>query len=802
MATLQNIGKLKYRGKDGQWHPLPVVVQDASGGVSTISGKGAPTSATQGKVNQLYRDEDTQRLYICTSTDGGYTWTAVVSDTEDAVTYTAQTLTEEQKTQARANICAGTSNFSGSYNDLSNKPNIPVATVIDATLTKSGQAADAKAAGDAIGTLYGKIADDRINLEKYNITVADYDAPFTAEMYEVAYANGIGIQAAINDAIAAGKTRVILPPGNYPLCYHAAADNEINPIIDARGINLYGYGVKLYIIYDEEGTNPYFTGDNPYLLSGHIIETENDVYLSHIVGERRYRKHVDTSHRDDSAAIALMPYTKGNTISVELIEYISGDGIVCGKLMEQQAKWESDTFNSVEYDTSSGVWVESNYKFRSTRHGADWIDKSKPLLLRSEPNYLYSTGPLEIICFDENESYIGKIETYQGEWFKFFEDTYYWYLSIPREVYHEANVTESWTYAIGYGTYCDTTFKNCEIRFCQRGGTSNAPNNSVFENCLVHHNGGSYGGVEYYDSTRFGHDQEEVVVRKLTFRNCVYWGSVFSVLYKCWAVEFDNCTFFDYVKSLNGCVDFFAKQTRFVKNCTMSDASTHGSKIAVGCTFGGEIASEIVIMKPSYDYTLPEASSSELGGVKADDALATDTQPVRKGTDGKLYTAPGGGSSAESGGTWVKIADYTWTDDDAAATSPPRLIYTTDVDGNALSIDAIYIICNAKTDKARTLYGKFSNDGNINYTIKAENMFVNNQLLIVYNELKKFPVPHAVGYAANGLVGANGGATAKYYLKHFDNEALFVYPATAITIFPDNQILAGSTFSIWGRVAT
>ena len=36
MATLQNIGKLKYRGKDGQWHPLPVVVQDADGSVSIV----------------------------------------------------------------------------------------------------------------------------------------------------------------------------------------------------------------------------------------------------------------------------------------------------------------------------------------------------------------------------------------------------------------------------------------------------------------------------------------------------------------------------------------------------------------------------------------------------------------------------------------------------------------------------------------------------------------------------------------------------------------------------------------------
>lgn len=112
MATLQNIGKLKYRGKDGQWHPLPVVVQDADGSVSTISGKGAPTSATQGAVNQLYRDEDTQKLYICTAADGGYTWAAVSGGSVD----------------------------------------------VDATLTKVGYAADAKAAGDAIGKKLDKTA--------------------------------------------------------------------------------------------------------------------------------------------------------------------------------------------------------------------------------------------------------------------------------------------------------------------------------------------------------------------------------------------------------------------------------------------------------------------------------------------------------------------------------------------------------------------------------------------------------------------------------------------------------------------
>lgn len=47
--------------------------------------------------------------------------------------------------------------------------------------------------------------------------------------------------------------------------------------------------------------------------------------------------------------------------------------------------------------------------------------------------------------------------------------------------------------------------------------------------------------------------------------------------------------------------------------------------------------------------TVPSAGADVVGGVKADDATAADTQPVRKGTDGKLYTAPA------SGGTTITV---------------------------------------------------------------------------------------------------------------------------------------------------
>ena len=59
-------------------------------------------------------------------------------------------------------------------------------------------------------------------------------------------------------------------------------------------------------------------------------------------------------------------------------------------------------------------------------------------------------------------------------------------------------------------------------------------------------------------------------------------------------------------------------------------------------------------------YTLPQATAEAIGGVKADSAEAADTQPVRIGVDGKLYTAAGGtdislGLTSASVGQTIKV---------------------------------------------------------------------------------------------------------------------------------------------------
>lgn len=107
----------------------------------------------------------------------GHALTVDVSETPSgAVLYTEQTLTDEQKAQARTNIGAGTSSFSGSYNDLTDKPEgytLPVASADVLGGVKPAAKTDAMTSAvgvDADGKLWcaggGTITPETITLTK------------------------------------------------------------------------------------------------------------------------------------------------------------------------------------------------------------------------------------------------------------------------------------------------------------------------------------------------------------------------------------------------------------------------------------------------------------------------------------------------------------------------------------------------------------------------------------------------------------------------------------------------------------
>lgn len=93
-----------------------------------LTGTVAPTTSTEGVLGQPFfviANNKIAGMYVCTNiVDTTYAWDKVALD-ENSIKYVVQTLTDAQKEQARTNIGAGTSNFSGSYNDLTDKPTIP-----------------------------------------------------------------------------------------------------------------------------------------------------------------------------------------------------------------------------------------------------------------------------------------------------------------------------------------------------------------------------------------------------------------------------------------------------------------------------------------------------------------------------------------------------------------------------------------------------------------------------------------------------------------------------------------------------
>lgn len=144
---------------------------DGRGIVSIVRTAGTGAAGTTDTYTITYTDNTTSTFSVYNGQDG--TGAAVTVDSElsdtstnpvqnkvikaaldnvqasgDYVKYTEQTLTEEQKAQARSNI--GASDFSGSYGDLTN---VPAPVIVDSTMTQPGQAADAKEVGDAIDTI-------------------------------------------------------------------------------------------------------------------------------------------------------------------------------------------------------------------------------------------------------------------------------------------------------------------------------------------------------------------------------------------------------------------------------------------------------------------------------------------------------------------------------------------------------------------------------------------------------------------------------------------------------------------------
>lgn len=510
-----------------------------------------------------------------------------------------------------------------------------------------------------------------VDLEKYRIVQADFTYPFTTENYEVAYQNGLGLQKAIDDARNNGVTELTIPAGNYPLCYSGDSQECSNVIINSEKINLKGYRAKLYIIYDEldTGLNPYFTGDVSlaHTMMGKIFATDSDIEGFELVGERGYRTTENAKYREASYGIVLTKDTDGNKIKNCKINRFSGDGIGNGGAMQQLATWLEGADALATSITWNGTsWVSSTTSFTTPRHSIGWADITKLMQIRGKNYRIWSIEPLKIHCFkgilgDDGSysegDYIGTVRVRQGEPFYFLEDTYYWYLEIVDSASHTEDATMELGVAIGYGTYRNTIIENCDISLNTRGGISNLPSGSIVRNCDIHHNGCKYGDmVAFYDGTQFGIDIEDWYIHEITIDNCLFYGQLHDILYRCDKINILNTVTFNTIKSLTDTIDFYARNSKFNGNVNLNGGISFGKRIAIGCNLKNGVPANLEVIK-----SVDIATSDSLGLVKPISKSDDMTQSVGIDENGRLYTLPSSSSagSTTSGIKWDTLIDKT-----------------------------------------------------------------------------------------------------------------------------------------------
>lgn len=196
----------------------------------------------------------------------------------------------------------------------------------------------------------------------------------------------------------------------------------------------------------------------------------------------------------------------------------------------------------------------------------------------------------------------------------------------------------------------------------------------------------------------------------------------------------------------------------------------------------------------------------QIGEVTTLDAGSDATASITGTPENPLLNLgiPKGADGAGGSETWVKIGDYTWSAEDAAAENVPNIFFTQDVEGNPLSFDAVIVECEPLCAANRIMYMLFPDKDNLNqnknYVFAGSNMLRNGQHEFVRVDLYSSPTPHAISHCnLSGNCKQNGGTQGAIVVWEPSVTSDFIYPANAVRIFPSGQLLEGSKFTVWGR---
>lgn len=387
--------------------------------------------------------------------------------------------------------------------------------------------------------------------------------------YTNAYNNIIGINSAITDAVANGYKKIVMPYGQYAVCYARVSsdDSDNNIVINNDNITFDGNGSTFKVIYDSTKRSPY---DKKYSAGQWVA---NDAYIYSFVGNFMVIK--DCSHAivcncvvigdkidrdftvdaeceiDGSYGIC----SGGNCFDIDIchndVSFFMGDAITCST--------GTNTIISIGYQMDWQVGtIDSNGNFAvSTTHcSSDYIfvDAATSYFLHG---YGYTQGMTGLTnkkytahCYT-SDAYITSLgEIFVLKSFKTPAGT-----TRIRLVVEETSIDEDgWEMTLKIGLYGEFVkyYKN-KIHNNHRGGMTIGVNDMVITENWFYNNGEAYD-YEYSkpgfgsnpstpSSTRYHINMEDSQGFNITIEKNVFENGYLGIAARGWNYNVTNNTF-------------------------------------------------------------------------------------------------------------------------------------------------------------------------------------------------------------------------------------------------------------------
>ncbi|TYS60086.1 right-handed parallel beta-helix repeat-containing protein [Sutcliffiella horikoshii] len=381
-----------------------------------------------------------------------------------------------------------------------------------------------------------------IELDRWGIKKGLPIKPYQATEYQKAYANIQGINNALNYAKDRGFREVVLPEGEYAICYPLSIEMKTNVTFNMQN-------VILKVLYDSDSKSPYDTrtGTDYYNFIGNSI-VFRDVVNAHLVGGKligcRYDRSFNNPNEKKQEHTYGILFTNGTSHSsvkhCEVSQFM-GDGISISSTSSRDLAEFNLGLTKNDIDKSTGELIPSNNSLVSTfislrdtttfSIGGFGYNRTTSIL----------TKEVDVFFYREDNSYLLKRQ---------MNRKIYSPISIPegakkiRLVFRqETNPSKNMNITL---KFADVPNHNIiefnEIYGNHRGGITLGGSHNIVQSNIIRDNG--FHTLDdkplFYDPTRYGINQEDSYGDSCKIRDNLIYNTNHGILAGCYSVFIEN----------------------------------------------------------------------------------------------------------------------------------------------------------------------------------------------------------------------------------------------------------------------